>query len=550
MVNSAKLYQLLLPCPENKFSPHLSRKKHWLKLAVFLLALKLLTVGLFWSLPEQAYLSEISSSKVIELTNKERTTLGLSTLTSNALLTQAAYAKAQDMLSLDYWSHVSPDGKEPWDFIRASGYEWSVAGENLAKGFRSSEAVLAAWMASVKHKENILKAAYTEIGVAVVTGKLQGRQTILVVQMLGAPLKQSSLDQNLELPQALQTQRSGTITKPPRTEASPSSGTFYDTVVVKLVSDDLANKIYYTLNGQDPTTNSSLYTRPLLITASQELKFMAVSTAGLREEVQNEKYLIRKSKNKKPIITSPADGALLARAQVIIRGQAFQAGVVTLNLNEKPSASVETLDDADHSFSFREELADGAYFARVDISGRNSESSRFSIDTLAPQIDLGKLMVKAEQEGNKVNYTIKVPVSGEPQFVKLFCDAQEKLFNKAGSEIFLTSLTEAFQQTGINCTIYTEDLARNTSTASFVLNGQLGETLGVSDPNSNSAAVHLSNSFDQGFRYLSLGLSFLLCCSLALRAYAAHLRQARSESYHASLHALLVGLLFIVLLLI
>ncbi|MEA2020593.1 MAG: CAP domain-containing protein [Patescibacteria group bacterium] len=133
------------------------------------------------------YATDISSREVIELTNQERAKLGLSPLESNAVLKQAAEAKARDMFLKDYWAHNSPDGLEPWDFIDQAGYVYLSAGENLAKDFDHSASVVRAWMNSPTHRDNIANSQFEEIGVAVVNGELNGFKTTLVVQMFGTP---------------------------------------------------------------------------------------------------------------------------------------------------------------------------------------------------------------------------------------------------------------------------------------------------------------------------------------------------------------------------
>jgi hypothetical protein len=102
------------------------------------------------------------------------------------LLTSAAHAKADNMFDEQYWDHFGPNGETPWQFILASGYSYVYAGENLAKGFTTSEGVHAAWMASASHRENIMNANYKEIGIAVVPGTLLGEDVLLVVQIFGA----------------------------------------------------------------------------------------------------------------------------------------------------------------------------------------------------------------------------------------------------------------------------------------------------------------------------------------------------------------------------
>jgi len=135
------------------------------------------------------YASQILPNDIIRLTNIERQNKGLTTLTYNQLLSQAAAQKAADMFINDYWAHVSPSGTQPWVFITQSGYSYRYAGENLARDFSDSAGVVRGWMNSVTHKDNLLNPQYSDIGVAVVNGKLGGRETTLVVQMFGAPLK-------------------------------------------------------------------------------------------------------------------------------------------------------------------------------------------------------------------------------------------------------------------------------------------------------------------------------------------------------------------------
>lgn len=130
------------------------------------------------------FASSITIDQVIEQTNQERTKAGLTTLTQNPQLTAAAFAKAQDMFSKDYWAHVSPTGTQPWSFIKNQGYSYQYAGENLARDFSNSSEMMNAWMGSASHRENILNAKYREIGIAVVDGTLEGIETRLVVQML------------------------------------------------------------------------------------------------------------------------------------------------------------------------------------------------------------------------------------------------------------------------------------------------------------------------------------------------------------------------------
>jgi uncharacterized protein YkwD len=80
-------------------------------------------------------------------------------------LQSAAEGHSQDMAINDFFSHVAPDGTTPWDRIRAQGYSYSMAGENIAAGYPSPESVVQAWMNSDGHRRNILNCGFSDIGV-------------------------------------------------------------------------------------------------------------------------------------------------------------------------------------------------------------------------------------------------------------------------------------------------------------------------------------------------------------------------------------------------
>lgn len=129
--------------------------------------------------------TDISIDALITETNAERIKTGLKPLALNPKLSQAAQDKANDMFANNYWAHFSPAGVSPWYFFEKENYHYLYAGENLAKDFSNSQSIIAAWMNSEKHRENILKPEYQEVGFAVRDGTLLGQPTVLVVQMFG-----------------------------------------------------------------------------------------------------------------------------------------------------------------------------------------------------------------------------------------------------------------------------------------------------------------------------------------------------------------------------
>ncbi|MFZ3579596.1 CAP domain-containing protein [Virgibacillus sp. DJP39] len=105
------------------------------------------------------------ATSVIRLTNDERRNVGLPALKSHAPLSKVAKAKSKDMENKGYFSHTSPTYGSPFDMMRDFGVSYQSAGENIAQGQRTPEAVVEAWMNSQGHRENILNDKFTHIGV-------------------------------------------------------------------------------------------------------------------------------------------------------------------------------------------------------------------------------------------------------------------------------------------------------------------------------------------------------------------------------------------------
>ncbi len=189
-----KAVHYFIPHKSNNHRPFFTRHPGLTTILIFTLFIQS-SINIFFSSNPRilGFATNIYKDEVINLTNNERTKNGLHNLYHNPTLDKAAQLKAQDMFAKDYWAHVSPDGVEPWHWFEVVGYNYSAAGENLARDFDTSSGVVSAWMASPSHRENILYANFTEIGVAVVDGNLGGEDTTLVVQLFGTPPPQSEV---------------------------------------------------------------------------------------------------------------------------------------------------------------------------------------------------------------------------------------------------------------------------------------------------------------------------------------------------------------------
>ena len=77
--------------------------------------------------------------------------------------------KTPDLQKNRYFDHNSPTYGSPFDMMRSLGITYGSAGENIAMGFSSAEAVVNAWMNSPSHRANILDARSNQIGVGYVS---------------------------------------------------------------------------------------------------------------------------------------------------------------------------------------------------------------------------------------------------------------------------------------------------------------------------------------------------------------------------------------------
>ena len=113
---------------------------------------------------------ESTAKSLLNLVNNARTKEGLSPLTLNNSLSAVAQKKAEDMKNNNYFSHTSPTYGTPFDMIKSAGISYNTAGENIAKGQKSAEAVFNAWMNSHGHRANILNSRFTQMGIGVTNG--------------------------------------------------------------------------------------------------------------------------------------------------------------------------------------------------------------------------------------------------------------------------------------------------------------------------------------------------------------------------------------------
>lgn len=145
------------------------------------------------SVPAQASSLIGADAEVVRLTNQIRTVRGIPALTRNVLLDESAQNKANDMATNGYFNHVDQDGNRMAYWMNLAGYNYLRAGENLAKGFNAPEEAVQAWVNSPTHYINLVNDNYTEIGIGIAGGLIDGKATIFVVQHFGQPMPQFTI---------------------------------------------------------------------------------------------------------------------------------------------------------------------------------------------------------------------------------------------------------------------------------------------------------------------------------------------------------------------
>jgi len=104
-------------------------------------------------------------AQVLAIVNTERGKAGCKPLAANSKLQTAARKHSADMAARNYFSHDTPEGVDFATRISNEGYRWSGAAENIAKGQRTPDEVMKAWMNSSGHRANILNCGLKDLGV-------------------------------------------------------------------------------------------------------------------------------------------------------------------------------------------------------------------------------------------------------------------------------------------------------------------------------------------------------------------------------------------------
>lgn len=185
---SRKLVDFFIPHERNGYKPHVFHEtsvKHLLLLIVVVKVSVLAT--LFTLYPNFAQLNQDIRSEMYRLINQYRVEKGEQILAVNSYLEATASRKGGDMLENNYFSHFGLDGKKPWQWLDTSVYDFKAMGENLAMDFLTADSVFRAFQNSPTHDRNLISDTYSEIGISIQDGYLDGHDTSVMVVFFANP---------------------------------------------------------------------------------------------------------------------------------------------------------------------------------------------------------------------------------------------------------------------------------------------------------------------------------------------------------------------------
>ncbi|MCX6785616.1 MAG: CAP domain-containing protein [Candidatus Komeilibacteria bacterium] len=204
-LGGGSLKDFFIPHQGNNYQPRSLHPRRVLFHAISAIAIKLVVVVFVLLYPLSAWMTpdvmKEQGEKIIALTNKLRSTLAAPTVLENSQLNNAAYEKVQDMFLNKYFAHISPQSIGLAYWLGQVGYNYAVAGENLAMGYNNSQEVMAAWEKSPTHYDNLIDSSFSEIGVSFAGDIFNNNQTVLVAQYFGSPI--SATQPEVKAPSAI-----------------------------------------------------------------------------------------------------------------------------------------------------------------------------------------------------------------------------------------------------------------------------------------------------------------------------------------------------------
>lgn len=115
--------------------------------------------------PATTNISQVEQD-IFRLTNEARAANGVAPLVWSDQIASVARNHSQDMNNRNFFNHINPDGRDPFQRLNSGGVSFATAGENIAGG-PTADIMVNNWMNSSGHRANILNPAFHKIGIGV-----------------------------------------------------------------------------------------------------------------------------------------------------------------------------------------------------------------------------------------------------------------------------------------------------------------------------------------------------------------------------------------------
>jgi uncharacterized protein YkwD len=130
------------------------------------------TAFLVLAVPSAAWAAPSDEKQsMLDRINVVRRESGLPAVVADAALDELALERSADMAARRYFSHTTPDGLNIFDLMNRRGLSYGTAGENLAWNTSNapdpSALAVRNFLNSPPHRDNLLRAAYTHVGIGV-----------------------------------------------------------------------------------------------------------------------------------------------------------------------------------------------------------------------------------------------------------------------------------------------------------------------------------------------------------------------------------------------
>ncbi|OON95614.1 MAG: hypothetical protein ATN36_08000 [Epulopiscium sp. Nele67-Bin005] len=255
--------------------------------------------------------------EILRLVNIEREKEGLSALLLHEDLTTIAHIKSSDMALNDVFSHTSPYFGSAGELLGVFDINWTARAENIATGQTSPEAVVNAWLESSGHRANILSSSTTHIGIGYsynANDHYKHYWTQIFIKD-----NNPKIDEPIEFEPENSTSSTDLedylLTQQPN--ISIKGATFNNPQTIELSTNIDSANIYYTLDNQIPTINSTQYVAPILIEETATLQAV-IEKNGLFSKVLAEQFIINLEQVTTPNLTIISGEAENSNYQTVI----------------------------------------------------------------------------------------------------------------------------------------------------------------------------------------------------------------------------------------